>query len=271
MKHLAKGFVIAFAIGVCLFGVAAFLLVTYGQKDLLLTALFLIPAPFMFGPKIAQVLERDEGRKSIAAGRRKPVYDFGSFRIAWPLMVVYGTVTVAGILSIGSFLLGVLLGYLAGEKALKDDDVLFALALIPFSAGLFAMYFVGRWIGTRCSRYGIATVLLVALCTSCLLTASEWLSLSDEMYKQVHQWERTSPYAFLPIVFQFVTLSATGLVGYWRGYRHRLSKYFSYLLSVLPSDTRAIVVALAYQEAQKVAAAAVARASLERAGVIAKV
>ena len=79
--------------------------------------------------------------------------------------------------------------------------------------------------------------------------------------------QRPATNALLPIIFQTTILFAVGLVGYWRGYKHRLSKYLSYLLSVLPPFTRGTVVEFAYQEAQKVAAAAVARAGLERAGV----
>ena len=47
-----------------------------------------------------------------------------------------------------------------------------------------------------------------------------------------------------------------GLIGYWRGKRQSLSKYLYYLLSVLPPQTRDTVVELAFEEAQKVSAAA---------------
>jgi hypothetical protein len=183
MKHLAIGFGIAFAIGFSLFAGAAVLLIAIGQKDLLSTAVFLIPSPFMLGPVIAQTLERDEGRKSVAAGRRKPVYDFGSFRIAWPLMVVYGTAAVAGIQPLCLQLVEFLIAEIGYELETKDFLLLGAVAAI---FNFFVMYLVGRWIGTRCSRYGVATVLLVAVCSSSLWSAAEVLTLSDESYKQIH-------------------------------------------------------------------------------------
>jgi hypothetical protein len=43
-------------------------------------------------------------------------------------------------------------------------------------------------------------------------------------------------------------------LGYWMGRRSRMNKYFSYLLAVLPKDTRNLVVTLAYEEAQRLAA-----------------
>ena len=53
-----------------------------------------------------------------------------------------------------------------------------------------------------------------------------------------------------------MTAIVPGLIGYWRGKRQSLSKYLHYLLSVLPPQTRDTVVELAFDEAQKVSAAA---------------
>jgi hypothetical protein len=235
MKHLAIGFGIAFATGITLFVIFSVTLIVLEHKELLSLAALLIPSPWVVGPLIAQALERDEGRKSVAAGRRKAVYDFRSFTIAWPLMLVYGTAALLGGANLGSFLVG-FLG--AGSQA----------SLIPF---LFVTYLVGGWIGTRCSQYGLGTLVLVVFCTVGLGGAAETFLFSDETYKQYTGVERMSSKVVLAAAIELPLLLVAGLVGYWRGYKNRLSIYLAYLLSVLPPDTRDSVVELAYEEAQK--------------------
>ena len=45
------------------------------------------------------------------------------------------------------------------------------------------------------------------------------------------------------------------LIGYWRGRKHRLSKYLYYLLGVLSPEARHAVIELAVEEAQRAASA----------------
>jgi hypothetical protein len=261
MKHLAIGLGIALAIGISLFGIAYVFVIALGQKELLPLIPLLIPSPLALATTIAQALERDEGRKSVAAGHRTPVYDFRSFRIAWPLMVVYGAAVLLGVSTSVNFVVGFMGGLMGAEiKVMRP-----ALITVSVLVILLASYHIGRWIGTRCSQFGIATMLLVALFTGTLLVALEVFTTSDEAYRELRGWERMSAHSLLPIVVNAPLIFAFELVGYWRGRKRRLSEYLSYLLGVLPPETRDTVVELAYEEAQK--AASVRRADLERARV----
>jgi hypothetical protein len=118
-------------------------------------------------------------------------------------------------------------------------------------------YFVGRWIGTRCSRHGVVTMLLIAFLTAVGSIAMDVVLLTDETYLAAFDAERLAP-SFLLSRIASITLIflVPGLLGYWRGRKHRLSKYLHYLLGILPEETRDTVIDLAFDEAQKVAATA---------------
>ena len=64
-------------------------------------------------------------------------------------------------------------------------------------------------------------------------------------------------------ISEFPFLVCLGLIGYWRGRNFRLSRYLHYLLSVLPADTRDLVIELAFGEAQE-------RSSATRSAIVRK-
>ena len=136
--------------------------------------------------------------------------------------------------------------------------LLLAMAVIgPTMLTIFAAYFVGRWIGTRCLRRGIVAIVLVAVLTAVGAVAVDVLATTDEYYREMFDAERLSPAHILTrVALVSFNILVPGLIGYWRGRKLRLSKYLHYLLGVLPAETRDTVVDLAFEEAQKVAAGA---------------
>jgi hypothetical protein len=252
MKLFAIAFGIACSVAAGLFVLTFVLLSFFGypQDKAGLAAAALAGPVITAFPKVAEFLEQQQGRKRIAAGRRKPVYDFRGFHIEWPLMVVYGTVLLVVLLQAAGFLSAFMLSPLMPSPDSKNASKFEAVrnletAVIVISAA----YFVGRWIGARISRLGIVTMLLIAA-----LAPAAGL-LSDEIYRRIAGSERLAFFEILrQTAFTSFIIVVPGLIGYWRGQRQRLSKYLDYLLSVLPSQTRDTVVELAYEEAQKVSA-----------------
>ena len=207
---------------------------------------------------MAEFLEQQESKKRLAVGRRKPVYDFRGFQIAWPLMVVYGTVVLSCLVQASSGIAGIMVrvagGSFEGENAQAANS---ALALLNVLMTTFGAYLVGRWIGARASRLGIVTILLIAPLTAAIwIGADVFLFAPGKKYTDMFGLEGLT---FFGILERFTAISlfivVPGLIGYWRGQRQRLSKYLDYLLNVLPRQDRDTVVELAYGEAQKVAAA----------------
>jgi hypothetical protein len=206
-------------------------------------------------PKVAELLEQQESRKRLTAGTRKPVYDFRGFQIAWPLMVVYGTVALSFVGQAAAGIAGIVLAQamlFEGEIAPKAAV---ATGLFGTIATIFAAYLVGRWIGARTSRFGIVAMLLIAPLTAVAAVGMDVLLAT--VFTGVADLGRLA-FSGIPMRITFISfiIIVPGLIGYWRGQRQRLSKYLDYLLSVLPQPTRDTVVDLAFEEAQKVAAAA---------------
>jgi hypothetical protein len=259
MKLFAIAFGIACGVGVFLFATTFASLALLGIEQSVPPAAALGALPITAFPKIAEFLERQEGRKNVAAGKGTPVYDFREFQIAWPLMVLYGCLILTGVSTVVAGLTGAAgiaeaLSYGITETSLIqqyfEENV--ALWLLGFSAdflvGLPVMYFLGRWIGTRCAYRGVVAVVLIVSLMFGIGTAI--ILLDPEPKVLPKEWRHLLTilnFAQIPFYLGF------GLIGYWRGGKLRLSKYLHYLLDVLPSETRDTVVELAFDEARKAA------------------
>ena len=100
-------------------------------------------------------------------------------------------------------------------------------------------------------------MLLVAVFTAAGVVATDVLVLSDEAYMDMFEVNRLEPAYILSRIAKIILfILVPGLLGYWRGQKFRLSKYLHYLLGVLPTETRDLVIDLAFEEAQKSASTA---------------
>ena len=256
MKLFAIAFGIVCGVAAGLFGLTFALLSFFEYPQAVFAAGALAGTVITAFPKVAEFLEQQASRKRLAAGRRKPVYDFRGFQIAWPLMVVYGTVVLSFLFQAVSMIAGIVLGSVISFEVENAPKLAIAAGVLTIVMMIFAAYFVGRWIGARTSRLGIVTMLLIAPLTAAIGVGTDVLFLPDEWYRGYNASERL---AFFGILMRIAKISflivVPGLIGYWRGQRQRLSKYLDYLLSVLPPQTRDTVVELAFEEAQKVSAA----------------
>jgi hypothetical protein len=205
-------------------------------------------------PKIVESLEHQEARKNLAEGKRAPVYDFSGFQIAWPLMVLYGVLLLNTIALVSSFIGGALSGRLMASQG-KAEDVktgMYLAGAVGVPLIIMGGYLLGRWIGTRCSRRGVIVVLLVVLGNAVISTAIEHsFPMGDTEVPILSRETSVVRHTISACVLLLVLL-----IGYWYGRKYRLAKYLHYLLSVLPVETRDVVVELAFDEAQKVASAA---------------
>jgi hypothetical protein len=236
-------------IAAVLFGVIFALVLPFSEySEAASLAAVLAGLPLLALPSTAEFLEREAGRRSLAAGKPAAIRDFRAFQMAWPFVALYGFVVLIALDVVSTFILSVAALVRASPEAFDGDPVesAFMMAvLMNFPAMMAGAYLVGHWIGTRCSRRGVFAVLL----TIVLLTAAA-IGLNE--LTPAETYDR----AFLLLnllEFPFILLCA--LLGYWRGHKARWAKYLGYLLSVLPPETRDAMVDLVFVEAQKVAAA----------------
>jgi hypothetical protein len=165
-------------------------------------------------------------------------------------MIVYGTAVLWCLVQAGGLAVLVFLP--------RADDLTGMLAILVQMSNLVivvAAYFVGRWVGTRCSQRGVITICLIAaLAATSLVVADTLLFAPDEAYTGVFKQERFGVRDNLTRIGRILPFTIVPLfIGYWRGRKQRLSKYLHYLLGVLPAETRDVTVELAFDEAKKVA------------------
>jgi hypothetical protein len=250
VKFFAIAFAIVCGVAAILFAAVSAILTFLGQPQAVNAAGTLAVAVILTFPKVAEFLELVDGKRKLAGKNQSHVYDFHSFQIAWPLMVLYGTILLCVIREGFGYVAGFVLGAAGGK--LEGLPHMMAVTTVP--AAMFGMYFIARWIGTRCTRRGIIATLLVAILAITISALLEIVGLTDEDYRLLLGHEKTDYAKLFGIKGLGVSiLAAVGLLGYWRGHKQRLSKYLYYLLGVLPVATRETVVDLAFEEAQKVA------------------
>lgn len=250
MKYLAGALAVSFGMGMVLFGIV------YPIFHDAHLAAGIAAIPIAGCHHIAEMLERRETRHSVTAHRATEIHSLTGFVIAWPLLVAYATIALLGIgLFAGVFGVSVIAFLFGAETTLLQTQAIGVL-LVAAPIELVGGFVVGRWIGSRCARRPGATILLVAalaaLITSGLGAALGWAfpDGSPPALGQTHLQEM-----LIETLVAFCTFAAAGLIGHRQGCKRRLAEYMDYLLSVLPPQTRSVLVELAYEEARKAGAA----------------
>jgi hypothetical protein len=255
MKVLSAAFAIACGLALILFGITFLILLPFSEfQNALDSALnvaktmgSVIIASF---PVIGEFIERQEGRKNLAAKTRNPIYDFRGFQIGWPLMVLYGTIIAVVVFELGGFIVGFIEGfysavveiaYKADASKIQHDELRWSYVIVNFLVSIYGSYLVGRWVGARCARQGVVAIILIGAFASAIDIAINWSRVSPELSSIVQMF-----------VGRACIFWAAGFLGFWRGHRQKLAKYLHYLLRVLPAETRETVIELAFEEAQKV-------------------
>ena len=164
-------------------------------------------------------------------------------------MVILGSVMFI-VLRISGTVMGTMLGIVS--LVLLPINLFFLSIYCSLLFSIFGIFFVGRWIGHRCTNRGISVVLLVVFVSQIFIWGMDIVYLGAPEYIAILSGIGISPwYMFLPPL----TLSGIGLIGYWRGRRHRPSRYLDYLIGMLPSDTQNTLVDLAYSETKRLKSA----------------
>jgi hypothetical protein len=248
MKNLGISFGLSFVASTLLFVILYFTLsldahAAYGIAGL----------PFIASTHLCELLERREGKKQLAnptGGRTPNIYKYDKFAISWPVTVAYGTVILVAFAELLSFVAGVLLAVFPEEENLKGPpQAVFALVL---PSTLIAGYLVGRWIGSRAGPFGLIAIFCVAALAAIFGKCIDFAVISTEDFVKLYDDQKDFAAFLEHVPFAALSFLVSGLLGFWRGRRMRLTKYLRYLFSILPRETTDTLLALAYEEAQKI-------------------
>ena len=259
MKNISLAVAIAFTAGGIIFGITYPILGILGINNNEV-ATGLATLPIAGSPHIVELLERGQARREFARGQPNMIHSFEGFAISWPILVLCGVVVVWAIMEASAYLASSLVTLIAASftGVTKTEDLTGKLPTVIGIMGLsnsvpirlVGGYLLGRWIGTRCARYGILALLLsVALGAIASMTGAYFVTSADT-FKDVFGAQNELGFMALAGATSFCYIFASGLLGYWRGRRRKLSRYILYLLSVLPNDVRGVLVDLAFEEAQ---------------------
>jgi hypothetical protein len=259
MRNIWQAIAIAFAAAGCIYGITYPILGILGVNHEEIAG-GLAAIPIAGSPHIVELLERSQARRGVAGGQPNMIHSFKGFAISWPILALYGMVVVWAIMEASSAFAAILGGFIAGYVSgiTKIEDLAGKLPTVMAIMGLYISipirlvggYLLGRWIGTRCARYGILALLLsVALGAIASMTGAYFVTSADT-FKDVFGAQNELGFMALAGATSFCYIFASGLLGYWRGRRRKLSRYMLYLLSVLPNDVRSVLVDLAFEEAQ---------------------
>jgi len=241
-----KNLVISFAMSL-----VASLLIYFGLSKLLHgePLVGLAAVPFVAVHHIYEALERKQTKRRIArSSENLPTLD--AFVIPWPLLSCYGALIFLGINQLGTALGGIM----ASASGANEQLIMPLAVVIGLIITFVGTYFLGRWFGVRSKRLGLVSLLLAILAGMTLSKAFDFIVVSAETFKQLTHIEKSLAFFVFGIVVGTVLFASTGIIGLWFGRRRRLSRYLYYLLTLLPADSRAAIVSLAYDEARLVAA-----------------
>ena len=161
-------------------------------------------------------------------------------------------ITWAGVILFTGGLMGALVGIasaiggidIAKSKAFAALTVFTSLPLRVVAAA-----YLGSWIGTRSRSY--VFVMLVAgivLGQSGAFLLSNWM-LGDELNKMIGDQPLLERY--LTILPDIVIFVLCGAFGYWYGHRRKPTHYLTFIMRLLPEETRQTIVAMAREEAMR--------------------
>jgi hypothetical protein len=241
MKYLGQALIVCLLVGLAIFGVSyPFLKSTHVAESI-------AALPLLACRETAEWLEQLHAKRSLAEGKKLKIQSFEGFAISWPIMAIGGALLLAAIVEVTSAFVGIVFAIAAAGNTEIATKAGLYMSLPVMMVGA---YFVGRWIGTRTRSYGIAVVFLMAFLVSLMAHAFDMSISSAQFFQSIMGAAKSIHLFFLQLVATFVFQLPTALLGYWRGSRRRVTKYFDYLLAVLPADTKNAIVDLAYQEVQ---------------------
>jgi hypothetical protein len=192
----------------------------------------------------------DKGRSGRGFGLLPAtVVQFKDYTISQLKMITYFALVLAGAMQLSSFLGG----FAGGLAGLELSNLLVVLLLSSVLINGTTAFLLGMWIGKRCRDHKILCVVLGAIAGSTIGHGVDFLVLSKENFEELFQETFDTGFILTKFTFGAAIFTLVALIGCWKGNSLRLSAYLHYLLKRVPTDTRDVLVSMAYDEASKLA------------------
>ena len=250
MKILGLAFLLAAVTGTALF------LVLWGVGGLdEHVAIEVGSIPVLAVPHIADALEKWDAKSAFDSGHKVTIHAIDGYSISLPIVIVAAAAIFVAITQISSVIPAFIMSFSMQMASPGDHEMTqsfaSAIGILSLPLQLTGAFFLGRWIGGRCSGHLFGALALssaIGAVGSRLL--DYWLVPADDL-RRIFGGSYSVSGLLLSALISFVVFFIPGLLGVWRGRKRRLSNYMRYLLFVLPIDTQNLLVDLAFEEAKK--------------------
>jgi hypothetical protein len=220
----------------------------FGVEDTLAKGAASVPLVAL--PKAYEELEKISAQSAGTKGEGQ-IRNISQFSIPIYMLILYAVLLCFALLNLGVIWAEIAFYGLGGQNANYNKN---AIGFISAPVHMLGLYLIGRWVGSRSPRFGLAVPVVALFIAVSLTLILQALFGVREVVKAIHGVEPAASIEYLTAVLK----NSPGLlialipiyIGYWRGMKLKLAKYLKYLLDIVPKDTRETLVSLAYDEAQ---------------------
>jgi hypothetical protein len=211
--------------------------------------------PIIGSPHIYDLIERLQAKKALQKNTPEKsaitIRSYEGFAYSWWVIVVCGVIIVVAVLQFAALVAGVVATSLSNTDQM-NPSLVGGAALIAIPCIIVGSYLVGKWIGTRCARNEFITAILVSAVGAFASKALDYIFLAPAEFKEMFGLEKSLSLFLSHLTGAFVFVLVGTVLGVWRARRSKMSSYLQYLLRILPKETSATIVDLAYEEARRV-------------------
>lgn len=171
-----------------------------------------------------------------------------AFWLPWSQMLVYSMFGLAGALQLVGFIVGLTASFLGVQREnLGPVLVVAAVLMAPV-----IIFMIGSWIGSYCSKGGVAVLFAAVLGARIITGAVDYLILSPQDFLTVFGQPKSigtaSMMTVVGVVIYSVFAAVFGLLGYRRGMQLRPARYLRYLLRRVPTERHGELLSTMYSD-----------------------
>jgi len=214
-------------------------------------------APLLSVTPIYTLLQQRRAKGALATFNFDSAISKKEFSINPLAAFLFSFIMWIGVTTITDSLVGLFVGLAAensGNTDLFDKQQALVRWLIVFNSmplRVIAATYIGCWIGTRSRPYALIIVIGAILIGTILKFLVSDLFLTEEQLKVIPKSATPLGLFIVNTAPDMLFYMICAALGFWYGQRRRLKYYLSFIMDMLPEETRQTIVEMAHDEATK--------------------
>jgi hypothetical protein len=217
--------------------------------------------PLIAVKNVYELLETRRAKAEIRRQHNDAIPMLANYAVPWLSLALQGALVIMGAAWVSTGVSGFSIGFAAGATG-QGQLLINKAFLVTASAPLWlvGIYFSGRWIGARSGRLGYTSLLLATAIAVVVLQEIDLEFLNEQELRQFYELNDISRdwsgfgWRMLWSFKGFLLAALVASSGFYFGRRRRMTRYFAFILRVLPEETRATLLSIAHEEARGIVA-----------------